>query len=231
MTYADFYLTCFIVGLALSCLSFLLGSFHFHLPHLTDAGGDFHLHLGGDAAVGADGAAAGHLGDAGHAAGGHAGDAGDAGSHAAPHVSPVNFMTLTAFMAWFGGTGYLLARFSNLWMVVGLLGATASGLVGAGIMFLFMSKVMMAAEDAMDLEDFDMVGVLGRISSSIREGGTGELVYTQAGTRHACGARSEDGSAIAKGTEVVVTRYERGIAYVERWSQLSGEAEEKVSPP
>ncbi len=227
MTYADFYLTCFIVGLALSCLSFLLGSFHFHLPHQTDAGGDLHLHFGGDTAMGADGAA-GHVGDAGHSAGGHAGDA---ASHGAPHVSPVNFMTLTAFMAWFGGTGYLLARFSNVWIVVGLLAATASGLVGAGIMFLFMSKVMMAAENAMEPEDFDMVGVLGRISSSIREGGTGELVYSQAGTRHACGARSEDGSAVAKGTEVVVTRYERGIAYVEPWAQLSGEAEENVTPP
>ena len=124
MTYADFYLTCFIVGLALSCLSFLLGSFHWHLPHLTDAsgighaGGDFHVHFGGEAAGGADAAGGGHIGDAGHAAAGHAGDA---AFHGAPHVSPVNFMTLTAFMAWFGGTGYLLARFSNLWMLAGLL--------------------------------------------------------------------------------------------------------------
>ena len=68
-----------------------------------------------------------------------------------------------------------------------------------------------------------MVGVLGRLSMPIREGGTGELIYSQAGTRRVCGARSEDGAAISKGTEVVVTRYEQGIAYVRRWSELSGE--------
>jgi hypothetical protein len=48
------------------------------------------------------------------------------------------------------------------------------------------------------------------------------MVYTQMGTRRVCGARSDDGTAIAKGTEVVVTRYEKGIAYVRLWSEMSG---------
>jgi hypothetical protein len=76
-----------------------------------------------------------------------------------------------------------------------------------------------------------MVGVLGKLCVPIRAGGTGELVYAQVGTRRVCGARSEDGSAMAKGTEVVVTRYDKGIAYVRLWSEMSGEegepAEEK----
>jgi hypothetical protein len=65
--------------------------------------------------------------------------------------------------------------------------------------------------------------VLGKLSVRISEGGTGELIYSQAGTRRVCGARADDGLPILKGTEVVVTRYERGIAYVRRWSDLSGE--------
>ena len=64
---------------------------------------------------------------------------------------------------------------------------------------------------------------LGKISSSIREGGTGEITYLQEGTRRACGARSEDGTAIAKGEEIVVTRYEKGIAYVRRWEDLTAD--------
>jgi hypothetical protein len=75
----------------------------------------------------------------------------------------------------------------------------------------------------MDPADYEMVGVLGKISSSIREGGTGEIVYSQMGTRRVCGVRSEDNSAISKGTEVVVTRYEKGIAYVRLWSDMSGD--------
>ena len=55
----------------------------------------------------------------------------------------------------------------------------------------------------------------------IRAGdGTGEIVFTHAGTRRVAGARSENGRAITKGTEVVVTRYEKGIAYVVTWSDL-----------
>jgi len=38
-----------------------------------------------------------------------------------------------------------------------------------------------------------------------------------------CGVRSENRSAIGKGTEVVVTGYEKGIAYVRLWSEISGE--------
>ena len=33
-------------------------------------------------------------------------------------------------------------------------------------------------------------------------------------------ARSDEGFAIPKGTEVVVTRYEQGIAYVRPWEEL-----------
>jgi len=107
-----------------------------------------------------------------------------------------------------------------------LLLAVVAGLVGGGIMFLFLTKVLISDEECMDPADYDMVGVLGRISSSIRAGGTGELIYSQAGTRRVCGARSDEGSAVAKGAEVVVTRYEKGLAYVRLWSEMSGEETE-----
>ena len=68
-----------------------------------------------------------------------------------------------------------------------------------------------------------MVGVLGRTSLPIREGGTGEIIYSQAGTRRTCGARSDNGVAIARGVEVLVTRYDRGIAYVRLWEEMSGD--------
>jgi len=95
--------------------------------------------------------------------------------------------------------------------------------IGGGIVFLFLSKVLISEEENMDAADYEMVGVLGRVCSSIREGGTGEIIYTQMGTRRVCGARSDDGTAIAKGTEVVATRYEKGIAYVRLWSEMSGD--------
>jgi hypothetical protein len=91
------------------------------------------------------------------------------------------------------------------------------------VVFLFLTKVLMSHEENMDPADYEMAGVLGRVSVSIRAGGTGEIVYSQVGTRRVCGARNEGSSAIAKGTEVVVTRYDKGIAYVRLWSEMSGD--------
>jgi len=151
------------------------------------------------------------------------GDAANGGiQHQTAHLSPFNLVSLTAFLAWFGGTGYLLTRFSGVWFVTGLSLAVFSGLVGGAIVFLFLSRVLISQEESMDPVDYEMTGVLGRISVPIREKGTGEIIYSQAGTRRTCGARSEEGSAIAKGTEVVVTRYEKGIAYVRLWTEISG---------
>jgi hypothetical protein len=221
MDWSDFYLICFAVGFCFSFFSFVFGGARFgrlHLPH-------FHGHAGGMHVPSP--VAAGHAPVAGapHApAAGHAATTGTAAPQAGRSgVSPFNFVTLTAFLAWFGGTGYLLTRYSTVWVGMGLLLSVFSGLLGGGIIFLFLSKVLMSDEENMNAADYDMVGVLGRISSPIREGGTGELLYSQVGTRRVCGARSEDGSAIAKGTEVVVTRYEKGIAYVQLWSEMSGE--------
>ena len=217
MTWADFYLICFAVGFCFSFFSFVLGgsrhSGRLHLPH-------FHGHIGG-AHLPSAGSPAAH----GPATAGHTPVAGAASAHAQQDsgVSPFNFVTLTAFLAWFGGTGYLLTRYSGLWVGFGLLAAVISGLVGGGIVFLFLSKVLISEEENMDPADYEMVGVLGRVCSSIREGGTGEIIYTQMGTRRVCGARSDNGSAIAKATEVVVTRYEKGIAYVRLWSEMSAD--------
>jgi membrane protein implicated in regulation of membrane protease activity len=129
-----------------------------------------------------------------------------------------NFATITAFLAWFGGTGYILTRHSSLLVTVIVLIAIAAGLVGSAIILWFIVKFLLTHDQALDPADYDRVGVLGRISSAIRQGGTGEIIFSQEGTRQTCGARSEDGAPLARGTEVIVTRYERGIAYVRRFA-------------
>jgi hypothetical protein len=229
MTWADFYLICFAVGFCFSFLSFLLGGSrtgHLQLPHFHGHVGGAHVpvshvagHIPGSGPVAAGQASAGVDAASGvHTSGTH-----DAHAQQAGGVSPFNFVSLTAFLAWFGGTGYLLTRFSAIWVGFGLLFSVAVGLAGAAIVFLFLSKVLISSEENMDAADYEMVGVLGRVCVSIREGGTGEIIYSQVGTRRVCGARSDDSAAIAKGTEVVVTRYEKGIAYVRLWSEMSGD--------
>jgi membrane protein implicated in regulation of membrane protease activity len=137
-------------------------------------------------------------------------------------ISPINFATVTAFLAWFGGAGYLMTRYGSFWSMLGLGVAVLVGLAGAWIVLAILRKLI-TREENLDPADYQMVGVLGRVTSSIREGGTGEITFVQGGTRHAVGARSEDGSAIAREEEVVVTRYEDGIAYVRRWEEMANE--------
>ena len=193
MSWAIFYLVCFLIGVTLSVLSFLGGSLH--LPHV-------HVHAHGP-----------HL-HAPHAAG-------HTGAGLGPEMPFFNFATVTAFLAWFGGSGYLLTRYSTLAVSLIAFLAVMVGLIGATLIFLLVAKVLMQHDRELDPADYERVGVLGRVISPIREGGTGEIIFSQAGTRHTCGARSESGEALAKDTEIVVTRYERGIAYVRRWDELS----------
>src|SRR5437899_7289339 len=97
MTWANVYLVCFLVGFTLSLLSVLAGAWHVHLPHLDHHG----LHF--------------HVGHGGHAGGGRSG------------ASIINFGTIAAFLAWFGGTGYLLTEYSSLWFLLALGVAVAVG--------------------------------------------------------------------------------------------------------
>ena len=193
-----FYLVCFFVGVALSVVSFLSGSFHLLQVHVP------HVHV-----------PHAHVPHAGHAAAPHGAHAGEAS------IPVLNFGTVTAFLAWFGGTGYLLTRYSTFVLSLIMLIAVAVGMVGAWIVFLFIAKLLMKHDRELDPADYERVGALGRIISPIRAGGTGEMIFSQAGTRHTCGARSESGEALEKGAEVIITRYEKGIAYVRRWEEMA----------
>jgi hypothetical protein len=196
MTWANFYLVCFLVGAALSVLS--LVSSTFHLPHL-------HLHLGHGA----------HLPTA-HASGAaHGSDS--------PELPIVNFATITAFMTWFGATGFLLTQYSTLLVLLIIIAAAIAGTIGAAAIFLFIARVLLPHDRQLDPADYYRVGALARVISSIREGGTGEIIFSLAGARQTCGARSENGEALARDTEVIITRYEHGIAYVRRFDELSRE--------
>jgi membrane protein implicated in regulation of membrane protease activity len=232
MTWEFFYLICFVIGFVFSVLSFLAGTMHLPFAKHFHFGGmahGSHAGLGGHATVAH--APVGSHGPVGHGA---------AGSHAPAHGSAakgqirsggrgsdfpfLNPMTLAAFLTWFGGTGYLLEHLRHIWVFAGLGLSAIAGLAGASIVFLFVAKVLMARDYTLDPMDYEMVGVLGRISSSIRPEGTGEIIFIQQGSRRGCAARTESGESLPKGLEVVVTRYEKGVAYVKPWTELADSA-------
>jgi hypothetical protein len=157
--------------------------------------------------------------------GGHHGHAPHAGGHGhGPGI--VNIGTIAAFLAWFGGTGYLLSQYHVAGLLLALGAALLSGFIGASIVFWFLAKFLVREDEVLDPADYDMIGVLGKVSSTIRPSGTGEMMFSQMGSRRCAPARGESGLEIPNGVEVVVTRYERGIAYVRPWEELSGNNKE-----
>jgi len=191
MTMDTLYLVCFIVGLVLSVLTVIGGFGHLHLGHLG------HIHLGHHAHIHTHG-----------------------GSHNG--LSAVNGFTVTAFLCWFGGAGYLLHHSSVFTAPLVLLLAIVSGIAGAALLWTLLFKLLLPRERVLTIEDTEMTGVLAHVSDAIRDSNSvGEIIFSQTGARRAAAARSEDGSAIQRGTEVVVIRYERGIAYVRRWDDMT----------
>jgi len=191
MTWSDFYLFCFLVGFALVTMSFLAGAVHIHLP--------LKMHVP---------FASGHHG-------------GSMGVRGGGHISRFNALSALMFLAWFGGTGYLLTRHSHMVALLSLGISTVAGLLAAWVIFRFMVKLMQTTDTPMKSEDYRIEGSVGTLSMPIRENGTGEIIFALAGARRCAGARTGDGKPIEKGAEVVIERYDKGIAYVKKWEEFT----------
>jgi len=206
MSWLDFYLVCLIAGVALSVLSFLLGTTKLpDFPHQW--WGIFHgIH------------AHGPFGHGHHWSGQPPSAHGCSGAHGqGSEMSPVNFSTLMVFLAWFGGAGFLLTGplHWSAWMALPV--AAVAGVLGAYVVYFFVARVLMARDHAMRPLDYSLPGTLASVTLPIRRGGTGEITYVQGGTRRSAAARADD--AIANGVEVIVIRFEEGIAYVRRFQE------------
>jgi hypothetical protein len=224
------YLICFLAGVGFSALSFFsmfAHGLHFHGGH--------HGHHGHHAAVQGH-AQHGHAqhGQAQHgpAQQGHApaqqAQAAAAKSNgvvkaaqravaesadtATPWLLRINITAIVLFLAIFGGVGLLLEDKHQLTSVIAGVIAAVCGLAGSAAVNRVLAAMMSRERP---LEPVTFTGTLAQVTIPIREaGGTGEIVYTIEGTRRCSGARSDDGRGIGKGAEVVIVRYDRGIAYV-----------------
>jgi membrane protein implicated in regulation of membrane protease activity len=131
-----------------------------------------------------------------------------------------NVSALLAFITWFGGVGYVARNGLGLWAWAAILLGLAGGFIGAAIITWFIVKVLRNNSQEMNPADWELVGVIGRVVSSIRPEGYGEIVYEQNGVRLTTSAKATGGGPIPRNTEVVVLRVERGVAIVEPFEDL-----------
>lgn len=203
-----FYLACFLFGLGMVVVSTLMGAAHMALPGAHDG---FHIGHNGHAGNGGGHNAGGHTG----AHNGHGAD-GDGHSGGWPLW---NLSTLLAFLMWFGAAGYIATRYAGFPAQLALMPGVLFGAAG-GLLVSWFLRFVLRGETEMDPRAYRMEGTLARVSIGIPDGGTGEIIYSKGETRRGEGARSIDGRPIARGEEVVVLDYQRGIALVQTWQDF-----------
>lgn len=198
-----FLLGTFFFGLVFAVLSLILG-----FAELGSPGHDGHIDPGG------------HLG--------HGHELAPGSHHDVPTSSLINVGTVLAFLMWFGGITYLLRNAVGLPLLIALVVGIGGGLIGASLILRFM-RLMRSKESVLDARSERMQGTVGHVSSSIRMGGTGEIVYEMNGVRQVSAARSVDGRALAQGVEVMVLRREKGIAFVQPWTDPGDDWEQRFA--
>ncbi len=162
----------------------------------------FGAHVFGGHGEGADG----HAGD-GH--GGHAQGHADAGGGASdmPGFAPLSPTTIASFIPAFGGFGMVFSRFgptSSAWVSAPL--AALGGFGVALAVFWLFRAIFVRTQGSSEGRVAEVVGLSATVITPIAEGGVGEIAYVQGGSRYSAPARAENGTAIANGAAVRITR-------------------------
>lgn len=134
---------------------------------------------------------------------------GDAGG---PGFAPI--LPLMVFVTVWGGTGYVLTRFSGMNMLAVLLICTVVALLVGCLMYALLARVMIRYDSSMNEMDYDPSGQLGYISIPALDGAVGEMKYVLHGTMRSIGVRADAGQQLAKGDRVIILKVDKGMAAV-----------------
>jgi len=127
-------------------------------------------------------------------------------------VSPGAFLV---FLSWLGGVSFVLRRAADWPLLAALPVAALLGIGVAAVVQRAVRKLSNTEGSVLEPEHYRLPGTIGRVSSSIRAGGTGEVIYEQAGVRQVVAARATGAEELQRGTEVLVLSVDNGIAIVQ----------------
>lgn len=146
-------------------------------------------------------------------------------------VLPFSLIALLVIVTWVGGLGFLLRRGAGLPLPIALVVAVVVAVAVGGLVQRAIRGLGRLGGASLQPEDFRLPGVIGRVSSTIRPGGTGEVLYEQGGVRHVVAARAASPNGLARGTEVVVLRIEQGTAIVDVFDPFDALGEAAAAEP
>ncbi len=151
----------------------------------------------------------------GHFFGGHGDHVGGSGGHAEagadssdmPGISIFSPTIIASFITAFGGFGMIFSEFTPTKQVIISAPLSLVCALGiAGVLFLFLRSVFNHTQSSSESHIARLAGTEASVASPIPENGVGEIAYVVGGTRYTAPARMEDGTAVANGKLVRITR-------------------------
>ena len=152
---------------------------------------------------------------AGHFFGGHGEHVGGSGGHAEagadssdmPGISIFSPTIMASFVTAFGGFGLIFTQFpATARTVISAPLSIFCALLVAGGLYKFLSSVFRHTQSSSESHVARLAGTEASVISPIPENGVGEIAYVVGGTRYTAPARVENGTAIANGKSVKITR-------------------------
>ena len=130
-----------------------------------------------------------------------------------PLLSPV---TLSMFIASFGGTGYIYKHALALPGVAHVVLAAATAIAIALAVAWLLYKVFQITQGSSEANVADLVGVEAEVITAIPAEGLGEIAYTAKQSRYSASARTVDGKSLGPHTPVKIVRILGGTYIVEK---------------
>src|SRR3954466_7442350 len=145
-----------------------------------------HDHVGGD------------LGTGGHAEAGY--------DHSGvPGISFFSPTVLSCFVTAFGACGIILTKIgSPVWVSAPI--SAVAGVIMAGLAVLLFNWMFQQTQSSSESKVGSLVGQTASIITPIPENGVGQIAYVQGGSRYNAPARTENGTPVASGKLVRITR-------------------------
>jgi membrane protein implicated in regulation of membrane protease activity len=145
----------------------------------------------------------------------HAHAEGGIGANDMPGFAATSPTTIASFVTAFGGFGMIFAKFEatrSPFVSVPL--ALLGGVIIAACVVALFRAIFRVTQSSSESRVSGLIGVSGTIITPIPAGGVGEIAYVDGGTRYTAPVRTEDGSPVASGTTVRITRISGTQFYV-----------------
>ena len=195
------------------------GLSHIHIPGIDLHIGDHGLSGGQDVSLGHD-VGGGHEISVGHDVGvGHeisvAGvETGATVDHPTVKVPSLSPVTIASFVTAFGAFGLISMGLFEASAKLSLLWAAGGGFVIAVIAHFAFGYFLIAPQGSSEVRMRDILGAVAEIITPVPSDSVGEIAFVAQGGRVTYTAKSADGTAIQRGTTVVIEKIVGGVAVV-----------------